>query len=312
MSFRRRSLIGLAVVAVVSFAGSALAGDERERCATAAEHGQQLRDDGKYRRARDEILVCARSACPGPIKADCGRWLAELDRDAPTVVFGAKDGDGKDVFDVRVSIDGEPIQTRLDGKPVLVDVGEHKITFVWPSGTVKEERVLVRAGEKSRPITFVERSAKPAVVPAPSPAAPTAEPSSPPSPTKGSLALPLAAAGVGVVAFASFAFFGLSGQSELADLERCKPYCTMDRVDSARTKLIIADISLGVGVVALGVATYMILTRPKVDASVKSGQLSPPPRDDERNEGKKSAFQGWNVNFGPTTGGAVGSVGASF
>ena len=35
--------------------------------------------------------------------------------------------------------------------------------------------------------------------------------------------------------------------------------------------MIIADISLGVGIVALGVATYMILTRPKIDADVVYG-----------------------------------------
>ena len=42
--------------------------DDREQCATAAEQAQSLRDEGKYRRAREQMLVCARDVCPGPIK----------------------------------------------------------------------------------------------------------------------------------------------------------------------------------------------------------------------------------------------------
>src|SRR5215475_7621018 len=95
--------------------------DDRAECAAAAEQGQQLRDEGKYRRAREQMLVCAREACPPPIRSDCGKWLTEVDRDAPTVVFGARDGRGSDVVDVKVSMDGQVILDRLDGKPVLVD-----------------------------------------------------------------------------------------------------------------------------------------------------------------------------------------------
>jgi hypothetical protein len=78
--------------------GTALA-DEREQCASAADQAQQLRDDGKYRRAREQFLVCARDVCPGPIKKDCLDWLSQLDHVAPTVVFTAKEGT-HDLIDV--------------------------------------------------------------------------------------------------------------------------------------------------------------------------------------------------------------------
>ena len=277
--------------------------DDREQCANAADQAQQSRDEGKYRRAREQLLVCARDVCPGPIKRDCLDWLNQLETVAPTVVFAAKDGT-RDIADVKVSVDGVLVTEKLEGRPVQMDLGQHTFKFEY-QGQTKEETVVIGAGQKGRNIAVVFGGTPAPVVPVTPGTEKAREPSLVPA---------LIVGGIGVVGVTMFAIFGLSGKSDVDAIKdsNCKPNCKETDVDSARTKLIIADISLGVGVVALGVATYMILTRPKVDASVKSGQLSPPPRDDERNEGKKSAFQGWNVNFGPTTGGAVGSVGASF
>jgi hypothetical protein len=245
-----------AVLAVMAFEGVASAApDDREQCASSAEDAQKLRDEGKYRRAREQMLVCARDVCPGPIKSDCGKWLTELDRDAPTVVFGARDSKGADVFDVKVSMDGSPIQEKLDGKPVLVDSGEHTFRFESKDGSVKEEKVLLRAAEKARPIiaTFGTGGTPP--------------PPPPPGGGEGSIVPAIVVGGIGVIALGSFAIFGIGGKNDVDDLQKCKPTCPEKDVDSARTKLIIADISLGVGIVALGVATYMFLTRPKVDTS---------------------------------------------
>lgn len=249
-----------AVVAAMAFEGVAFAApDDREQCASSAEDAQKLRDEGKYRRAREQMLVCARDVCPGPIKSDCGKWLTELDRDAPTVVFGARDSKGADVFDVKVSMDGNPIQEKLDGKPVLVDSGEHTFKFEAKDGSVKEEKVLLRAAEKARPIiaTFGTTTTPP--------------PPPPPGGGEGSIVPAIVVGGIGVIALGSFAIFGIGGKNDVDDLQKCKPTCPEKDVDSARTKLIIADISLGVGIVALGVATYMFLTRPKVDTKVTTG-----------------------------------------
>jgi hypothetical protein len=257
----------LAAAIVLSGAASgereavAAGSNEREQCATSAEQAQQLRDDGNYRRAREQMLFCARPTCPVPIKTDCSKWLGELDRDAPTVVFGARDGAGGDLLDVKVSMDGVPIiHDRLDGKPVLVDAGEHTFRFESSAG-VRETRVLVRTGEKARSVvvTFApEEDAKPAAAPSPAPS---------PQKEAADWRAPVIALGaVGVVALGSFAFFGLTGRSEYDDLQRCKPNCKPEDVDSTRTKLLVADVSLGVSVVSLGIAAYMVLTRPSVEA----------------------------------------------
>lgn len=265
---REKRLLSIAIVAAAFVARPAVAeADERERCATSAEHAQQLRDEGKYRRAREEMLVCARDVCPAPIKSDCGVWLTELDRDAPTVVFGAHDEKGSDLFDVKVSMDGALLQSRLDGKPVLVDAGEHTFSFESPDGSVRDERLLIRAAEKGRPIivTFGEG-------PAGGGAETVGAAEGADVDKRGSIVPSLVVGGIGVAALGSFAYFGLSGMGAIDDLQDCKPNCAKEDVDGARTKLLIADVSLGVGVVAIGVATYLLLTRAPVSAKATTGQ----------------------------------------
>lgn len=288
-----KSVGALVLTAAIATAGVAHAGpDDREQCASSAEQAQALRDEGKYRRAREQMLVCARDVCPGPIKSDCGKWLTEIDRDAPTVVFGARDARGADISDVKVTMDGALIQERLDGKPILVDSGEHTFRFEGKDGTVKEEKVLLRAAEKARPI--IVTLGAPSSSPGPSGEAGTSEGTRHTS-GEGSLVPTIVVGGIGVAALASFASFGIGGKSAVDDLQKCKPYCNEDDVDSARTKLILADISLGVGVVALGVAAYMFFTRPKADAKVQAGAL-----DKVRFDGR------------PTVGGGYATVGAQF
>lgn len=265
--------------------------DDREQCASAADQAQQLRDEGKYRRAREQLLVCARDVCPGPIKSDCGKWLNEVDRDAPTVVFGARDSKG-DLAEVKVTMDGVAVQDRLDGKPVLVDSGEHTFKFESKDGAIKEEKVILRAAEKARPIIVTFG---------------TKEPPPPPPPSGGgeggSLVLPLALAGVAVVGIGAFAIFGITGKGDVDDLQKCKPNCKEADVDSARTKLIIADISLGVGVVAGAVAAYLFITRP-TKAEAKVGASAAP--------GRNHFLTNIRLDGGPVAGGAMAGLSAKF
>lgn len=295
------------VIAAVTFVTTMLvesavfaASDDREQCAASAEQAQQLRDEGKYRHAREQMLVCARDACPGPIKSDCGKWLSELDRDAPTVVFGARDNKGSDIVDVKVSIDGAPIQERLDGKPVLVDSGEHTFKFESNDGAIKEERVLIRAAEKARPIiaTFLSATDPSGDIDKNDDGDGDKDGSTLVSTKEGSVIPALVVGGVGVAALGSFALFGIMGKSSVDDLQKCKPYCKGADVDSARTKLLVADVSLGVGVAALGVATYLFFTRPAVDTSKVQTAAQ-----------KEGALR---IDGGPITGGGYAGIVGTF
>jgi hypothetical protein len=126
--------------------------NEKQRCISASEQGQELRDDGNYRRAREAFSACARETCPPLVRRDCAHWQAELEEAWPSVIVSAKDSGGKDLADVRVLLDGEPFASRLDGKPIHVDPGEHVLRCEAQGFPAAEQHVVVRAGEKNRVI----------------------------------------------------------------------------------------------------------------------------------------------------------------
>jgi hypothetical protein len=64
--------------------------------------------------------------------------------------------------------------------------------------------------------------------------------------------------GVGGAAMISWAYFGLSGRARESDLSSsCAPHCSSDDVDGLKRKYLIADVSLGVGLVALAIGTVL-------------------------------------------------------
>jgi len=290
----RSFVVAVGVLASTTQAGSALA-DDRGDCVAAADKAQESRDEGKYRRARESMLLCSREVCPSAVRTDCVRWLGELESMAPSVVVNAREGT-QDLTAIKVTMDGAVLVEKLDGKPIFVDPGEHLFVFERSGMPPKEERVLIRAGEKNRVLSVqFDSAAKPAAPP--TGAKPLGVTDSPPSkPERPAPVLSYALGGVGVLGLASFAFFGLSGSGDVSDMEsECKPTCAQDRVDSAKTKLLVADISLGVGVVALGAAAYFYFAQPKVEAR-STAQV--PPR--------------WNFDLKPAPGGGTANLGGRF
>jgi hypothetical protein len=294
----RRGIALATLVATMFGSGVALAGPEDRECALSAERAQVTRDEGKFRRAREMFLFCARDVCPSFVKKDCTEWLGKLDRDAPTVVLAARDGKGADIVDAKVSMDGVPLIDRLDGNPIVVDSGEHTFKFETKDGGVKEERVLILVGAKARPI--IATFGAPPAADANKGKDPGGKSAA--SASSDGVVAPLIVGGIGVVALASFAIFAIGGTSDVDDLKAtCGPTrtCAEKDVESARTKLIIGDISLGIGVVALGVAAYMYFTRPAEQATLKARR--------ERERETRLRFAA-----GPVTGGAIAGVGAAF
>jgi hypothetical protein len=169
---------------LVSSVSPSAARADMKACLDAAEDGQKLRDSGAYRAARGRFIACAANECPGEVRKGCVGWLGELDKLIPTVVFGAR-VHGKEVSDVRVSVDGEPVAERIDGKPVALDPGEHHFRFERAGETDIDETAVVMAGEKERLMT-VDFGSETPLLPLPSPPTPQQSPSpspSPPTPT---------------------------------------------------------------------------------------------------------------------------------
>ena len=173
----RRLVSGTCVLGLLLAAAPAFA--DVQACLAASEKGQRARSAGKLREARDHFLTCGQDACPTLVRQDCAQWNAELARTLPTVVFGARDAEGRDLFDVTVTMDGEPLVTKLDGKSVTVDPGKHTFRFETQGHAPVTETALVKEGERARllDVTFPDGGAAATSSPSSSPATVTAEPS---------------------------------------------------------------------------------------------------------------------------------------
>jgi hypothetical protein len=145
-----RRLFAFASFAIVAtFAYVATAAPSKAECVAANSSAQDLRRAGKLRAAREKLVTCVDSACPGPVREDCAERLQEIDKVAPSVVFDAKDSIGNDLSAVVVTMDGEPLAEKLDGSALPVDPGKH--TFRFESRGVKTEKtLLIHEGEKDR------------------------------------------------------------------------------------------------------------------------------------------------------------------
>jgi hypothetical protein len=99
--------------------------------------------------------------------------------------------------------------------------------------------------------------------------------------------------GVGALGVVSFSYFGLSGRRLESNLANsCAPYCSDEQRDQVLRDYQIADVSLGVGAVALGVGAWLLLARARPHA------VSAIPA-------------GWAAVI-PARGGASAAVGATF
>jgi hypothetical protein len=139
----------LGVVASTLLARGAHA-DDKAACLSATEQGQSLRVAHKLVEARAQFLLCARPTCPKMIQEACGGWLGEVDKSLPTVVLTAKGAGGANLIDVAVTVDGQPLATRLDGESVPVDPGAHVFHFAQSGGATLDKPFVVLEGQKDQ------------------------------------------------------------------------------------------------------------------------------------------------------------------
>ena len=144
----RPPLIALGVVLVPCVARAAE--PTKLECIAANDAAQDLRRAGKLREAREKLALCISTTCPGPVREDCAQRLTEVDGVMPSIVFEAKDGAGNDVAGVTVTMDGQPLPSKLSGLPVQVDPGEHRFVFEAEGLPATEKVVVVREGERDR------------------------------------------------------------------------------------------------------------------------------------------------------------------
>jgi len=226
----------------------------KSACLADHERSQLRTNAGQLRGARETLRSCSRPSCPEFVRADCVRWLEGIDNRLPSVVLVVRSPEG-DAVDVRVSVDGELITGRLDGKPIEIDPGVHQFHFELPARAPVDQQLLVVEGEKNRRIEVVFPTERPTL------------------PAQGRVAVVVLSSGA-VLALGSFAYFGIAGiQQRRSLVSSCAPFCDQADVSAARTKLLVADISLGVALASASAALWALLSRdpPSVDHRPPAG-----------------------------------------
>src|SRR5579863_8511710 len=275
MRVRGSAVVRFAVVAGAVLVGvppaARAAAPSKAECLTASEAWIKLRKDGKLRAAREQLLVCAASACPSEVRQECSRRASEVSAVIPTLVLVAKSPDGTDLSAVQVSMDGQPLLDRLDGRAVAIDPGEH-VFRLQAAGSLPVEKIFVlREGDHDRHETVVVGSA--ATVPAPTPSPPSAAPAAATSepPIEGGSrwstpkTLALVAGGVALGGIAVGTVFGLQASSKWSQAKTdCRggcdatvnPQALVERTD-ALSAATVSTIAFGVGGAAVAGALLL-------------------------------------------------------
>jgi hypothetical protein len=141
------------VLAFICFSTSAaLAGDiTKEACVDAHSRGQDAKEQGKLSLARKLFFTCAQAGCPAAVQSDCAKFADDLTNLQPSIVFVARDGDGNDLPNTSVYVDGVLMVTALDGKPQDIDPGNHNVRFSH-GGRDEIVTVVIGSGEKGRTV----------------------------------------------------------------------------------------------------------------------------------------------------------------
>ncbi|HEU4411795.1 MAG TPA: hypothetical protein VFS43_41530 [Polyangiaceae bacterium] len=236
--------------------------DVKRACADAFTQAQRLRRSAKLIDARREAKACASEACPNVAQRECERLVGELERAIPSVLVRVRDAANRETLGAKVTLDGKPFTPPPAGLAAELDPGPHVFEIAYQGKPPQRQEIVLYEGEKSRPVSF--SFAEPtAPAPAASSAAPAAAPP-PRPPAEGKRGVPTISyvlGGVGLVGVAGFAALGLSARGELDDLKKsCGPSCPSDDVDPVRRRALFADLSLGVGLLSLGAATYFFLS----------------------------------------------------
>lgn len=269
----RATAVALLSLAVMAPERARAQAPDRKACIAAADEGQKLRDDGKLTAAREKFITCAAKGCPAVIAKECTQWLEDAERETPSVTFRALDEQGKELLDVQVSVDGAVVAQSIEARAIPLDPGEHVLRFERRDGTSVEGKVLLRPGEKNRILEL-------AFQPAAAPAAP--EPPPPPGPAPAparKLQIPLlgwVGAGVAVAGGVTAAVFAISANDDKSRLRStCAPACPESERDAIDTKILLANVGLGLGVAGLGLAAVTtVLANTGSSAEKKTGKTS--------------------------------------
>lgn len=245
-SVARRPWLIPALLCAQALVQHAQARADVNQCVVNAEKGQELRQSGALLDAQRALRACAADQCPALIRKDCSLWLHQIDEELPSLILAVTDAGGQDVTVESLIIDELLQPLGSVALPIHLDPGQRKVSVVVQRQRY-ERTVILRSGERNRVLAFTTAIA---------PLSPLTKPEGRPRSNVVSWAL-LGASGV---AFASFAYLGITGSQRAEALRNsCAPDCTDSQVNSARHRLWGADAALAIGLTTGAIATWLQL-----------------------------------------------------
>jgi hypothetical protein len=214
----------------------------KRSCMTSYEGAQEARREHKLASAKEQLLVCAQSTCGKVMRKDCVKWLDEV------------------VLEMQVLASLQPgvLESRSESKTVTAaTAAPAAVPAASPAAAVQQP---VKPVKSDAATTSGASEPKPESAPAAAVALSVDERAAAEHKDKGkSYLLPAVLGSVGVVGVGGFIALATAGKHEQAKLPVCWPQCSESIVRRAEAYYVAADVSLGVGLAALGTATWLLL-----------------------------------------------------
>jgi hypothetical protein len=227
--------------------------------------------------------------------------ISALERRVPTVVVQLPPN--MPAPPLRVELDGHVLTNTEIGLPFPIDPGSHVVEASQPSyrsvrvpGMVTERQQWTVALPRLESLNTPSPMPPPPVAATPiAPPAPVAAAPPPPPPpaadtgtgaevdtATGTRTIGWISIGAGVAAIGVGSYFGIAALGNRSDAEKlcpaspCKSAEGVSKNDSAQTQAWIANIAVGVGIVGIGVGTYLVLRRdPAVEPRKAGARIVP-------------------------------------
>ncbi len=163
-----------------------------------------------------------------------------------------------------VTLDGAPLGAAAWGVGMPVDPGTHQVAASAPNKTTFEQSVDIQGGSSTLKIPKLDDAAAAPQRAIDQDVEKRPVSSEPASAGNGSRTVGFVLLGAGVVGIGVGSYFGLHAFSKWSERkDGCTNGCTPDAKkagDSASSSALISDIGFGVGLIAAGVGTYLVLS----------------------------------------------------
>jgi len=210
-------------------------------CIQTHANAQEQADKGRLFEARRLFESCATNDCPKLIQADCKTLGKAVEKSTPTLNLTVLDHNGGTPAELRIEVDGVLLPTDASKQPIALDPGERRFKLSAPGYPDADVTILVKQKEKNQ--TAVVRFA------APDPIASKVR-------TAGYVFAGISA--VGILSFTGFAISGYADQHRLESSASRIDDSNLRLADRMHHKYAISDMSLGIGLVSLGAATFLL------------------------------------------------------